>query len=591
MKLHKLTLALLLGLGTLTSCEDKLDLVNPNQQTTGTYGNTLEELEECIVGTYKRIRMEGSYARVGYTYDITRGDEVWNSSQTWNYKPVGDHNTSLDNGETMWPWREWFYVLNVCNFVTTKIEQSNWAMTDKVKAIKGQALFFRALSYYNLVGYYQNPPLITDYSTYSTLDGLYCSSSNYDDVLDQVEKDFKEAMEMLPSREKGGEWAKGRATCAAAAGYYARTLMMRHKYAEALAVLKDVLSKEDNGEQKYGKYALVKNYGDNFREGAAYENNEESLFEVQFLDYGTQGTDDEWTPVNTSINASQAHAVESNFAPGDFGGWADLSATPWLYGLFKAERTKDGKLDPRLYWTICTYESDWEGFEFGNVAYGTKVTEEKNLRTNNNNGGLPIAKYTNMRTGLYDKVVTGLKCGINLRMLRYADILLLAAECENEVNGPTQQAIDWINRVRSRANLADLKLSDFNSADKLFEQIANVERPKEFGCEFGRGFDLIRWGFFYDQGRLQQMKEHDAASKDPNRSVKEPVDYSQAGVDPSIISGFDTYKTGHEFLPISTGTMNKNPNLSGNSANNDADNADYFFGKGWQVRPVTSLAK
>ena len=62
--------------------------------------------------------------------------------------------------------------------------------------------------------------------------------------------------------------------------------------------------------------------------------------------------------------------------------------------------------------------------------------------------------------------------------MRYSDVLLRAAECENEVNGPTQQAIDWINEVRNRANLVDLKLEDFNSADKLFEQIANVERPK-----------------------------------------------------------------------------------------------------------------
>ena len=76
------------------------------------------------------------------------------------------------------------------------------------------------------------------------------------------------------------------------------------------------------------------NYGDNFREGSAYENNAESLFEVQFLDYGAQGTDDEWTPVNTSPNATQGSAVESNFAPGAYGGWADISASPWLYQLF-----------------------------------------------------------------------------------------------------------------------------------------------------------------------------------------------------------------------------------------------------------------
>ncbi len=66
--------------------------------------------------------------------------------------------------------------------------------------------------------------LITDYANYSSLDGLYGKNSTYDEVLDQVEKDFSEAMTLLPSRDEGGEWAKGRATCGAAAGYYARTL-------------------------------------------------------------------------------------------------------------------------------------------------------------------------------------------------------------------------------------------------------------------------------------------------------------------------------------------------------------------------------
>ena len=117
-------------------------------------------------------------------------------------------------------------------------------------------LFLRGLSYYNLVGYYQNPPLITDYATYSSLDGLYGGNSTYDAVLDQIEKDFHEAMELLPSRDKGSEWAGGRATCGAAAGYYARTLMMRHKYNDALTVLKDIIAK------KYGTYRLMDNYGD-----------------------------------------------------------------------------------------------------------------------------------------------------------------------------------------------------------------------------------------------------------------------------------------------------------------------------------------
>ncbi len=589
MKLFKISLAILLGLSTLSSCDDKLELTNPNQQTTGTFGYTAEDLEECVIAAYNHIRMEGTYARVGYTIDVCRGDEAWNSSQVW-YMPFDDLNEPITDEIGQWSWRDWYYTINVCNFVLMRCGEDNAALSDQMKRIKGQALFIRGLAYYNLAGYYQNPALITDYNSYSTLDGLYATNKTedgvyqYDLVLDQVESDFQQAMTLLPSRDMGGEWAKGRATSGAAAGYLARTLMLRHKYSDALTVLKDIINK------KYGTYQLMANYGDNFREGAQYENNAESLFEIQFLDYGSQGTDDEWTPVNTSSNATQGSAIESNFGPGDFGGWADISASPWLYNLFKAERTTSGKLDPRLYWTIGTYEDDWEGFEYGNMCYATPMSPTENVVTNNNYGGLPIAKFTNLRTGLYEKVVTGLHDGINLRMMRYSDVLLRAAECENEVNGPTQQAIDWINQVRTRAQLAELKLSDFNSKDKLFEQIANVERPKEFGCEHGRGLDLIRWGFFYSNERLTQLKEHGTFRRTTDRSrVKEAVSYTNVGIDPELKSSYDSYEKGHEFLPIFQGTLNDNPNLKGNSANEGTDNSTYFLGKGWTVHPVVNL--
>ena len=585
MKLYHISLALLLGLGTLTSCNDKLDLDNPNQQTSATFGFNADDLEESVVAAYNHIRMEGSYARVGYTIDMCRGDEVWNSSQVW-YLPFDNLNLPVSGDIGWWVWREWYYTINVCNFGLSRTGDDDSKLSDRMKDIKGQLLFLRALAYYNLAGYYQDVPLITDYNTYSSLDGLYATNNTFDEVMDQVEKDFKEAVDLLPSRDKGGEWAKGRATCGAAAGYYARALMQRHKYSEALTVLKDIINK------KYGSYKLMANYGDNFREGAQYENNDESLFEVQFLDYGTQGTDDEWTPVNTSKNATQGSAIESNCGPGAYGGWADLSASPWLYQLFKQERTKSGKLDPRLYWTIGTYETDWDNDDqtLGNVCYKSKMAPTDTVVTNNNNGGLPICKYTNMRTGLYDKVVTGLHDGINLRLMRYSDVLLRAAECENEVNGPTQQAIDWINEVRRRAGLADLKLADFPTKDKLFEQIANVERPKEFGCEFGRGFDLLRWGFFYSADRLQQLKEH-GTYRCSIHHAKDPVSYDLVGKDPEVKCSYDTYVPGHEFLPIVEILTNKNPNLKGNSANNSTDNSEYFKTNGWTVHPVVSLSK
>ena len=335
MKLYNKSLALLLGIGLLASCNDKLELTNPNQSTTLTFGRTADDLDEAVIACYHHCRMEGTYARVGYALDVVRGDEVWNSSQAqaWGYYMADKMNTSTsDEIYGMWPWRDWYYVINISNFVITRVNEMQGELSQRIKRIKGQALFTRGLAYYNLAGYYQNPALILNYSAYDNLDGLYASNheagdadgwAQYDRVMDQVEADFSEAMSLLPSRDEGGQWASGRATCGAAAGYYARTLMQRHKYSEALTVLKDILSTTDGGNEKYGHYELMENYGDNFREGTKYENNAESLFEIQFLDYGTQGSDDEWTPVNrvtlsrvTSVLATSADGLTCRLLPG-----------------------------------------------------------------------------------------------------------------------------------------------------------------------------------------------------------------------------------------------------------------------------------
>lgn len=157
MKLNKYALALILGLGTLASCNDNLELLNPNQQTSNTFGFNADDLEESVIAAYNHIRMEGSYARVGYTIDVCRGDEAWNSSQVW-YLPFDDLNAEVTSDITWWPWREWYYTINVCNFAISRCDEDNSQLSEKMKRIKGQVLFLRGLSYYNLVGYYQNPP-------------------------------------------------------------------------------------------------------------------------------------------------------------------------------------------------------------------------------------------------------------------------------------------------------------------------------------------------------------------------------------------------------------------------------------------------
>ena len=582
MKLINKILTILVLTGGMTACVDQLDVQNPNNQTTYDFGKTESDLQEAVISCYNRIRLEGTFARVGYTLDAVRGDEVWNSSQQWylEYDNLNSPGTIGIGDE--WPWRDNYHVVNRTNFVLSKVDGVKMSETS-YNEIAGQALFLRSLAYYHLATYYQNVPLITDYASYSDINTMYAANATQDQVFDQIETDLKKAMEMLPSRDKGGEWAKGRATSGAAAGYLARALMFRHKFTEAYAVLKDIIA------GKYGRYELTKDFGDNFREGPAYENNSESLFEVQFLDFGTGGTDEEWTPVNISPEATQGHAVESNYASQELGSWGDLAGSPWLYNLFRKENSTDGRLDPRLYWTLVTFEPEYNtytgqktaaypgGDPRSNTIYQKDITASP--LSNNAQGGISIAKFTNARNNIYSSITNGLHCGINLRLMRYSDVLLRAAECENEISGPTQTAIDYINTVRRRVALKDLKLSDFPTADALFEQIANVERPKEFGCENGRGIDLLRWGFFYVSDRLNQLVEHGYYKRDGKASTE------LLTAETADDSSFKYYYKGHEYLPIFQSTLNANPNLVGNSANNNEDNGPAFKAK-WTVRPV-----
>lgn len=613
--MKKITYILAAAVLAITACNKELDVNNTNFQSTADFGKTEPELQEAVIACYNRLRLEGTFARVGYMHDVMRGDEAWNPQNAW-YIPA-DHLNSPGTIETtdQWIWRDCYHVINRCNFVLMRVKEAEDALTEgkelstAYQYMKGEVLFMRALAYYELATYYQTVPLFTDYADYASLSTIQKAQSTQDQVFDQIDKDLQEAMALLPNKSKGGEWSKGRATAGAAAGYYARSLMFRHKYEEALEVLTDILNSDHYGNELYGRYELTLDYGDNFREGTEYENNNESLFEVQFMDYGTGGTDEEWTPVNISSNATQGHALESNIAPGNFGGWGDVAMSNWLYNLFKAEKCTDGKLDPRLYWTAATYETEYGSYGSGTAAYPdgdprvNEVFKKKInggnqilLRTNNDNGGIPIAKWTNARTGLYKTVVTGLHCGINVRLMRYSDVLLRAAECENEINGPTQRAIDWINVVRARAALKPLALTDFADEDELFEQIANVERPKEFGCENGRGIDLIRWGFFYDADRRAQLAEHsryifekyDANNPDQKPVTTELLSAKNSGASNACTddSYSDYFLVGHEYFPIFIATLSNNPSLKGNSANNGEDTAAAYYAKGWTVHPI-----
>ena len=149
MKSLNIILTMLALIGGMTACNDELDVTNPNNQTTYDFGNSESDLQEAVIACYNRIRLEGTFSRVGYTLDAVRGDEVWNSSQQWylEYDNLNSPGT-IGIGDD-WPWRDCYHIVNRTNFVLSKVDGVNMS-EDSYNQIAGQALFLRSLAYYEL---------------------------------------------------------------------------------------------------------------------------------------------------------------------------------------------------------------------------------------------------------------------------------------------------------------------------------------------------------------------------------------------------------------------------------------------------------
>jgi starch-binding outer membrane protein, SusD/RagB family len=189
MKRLNITLTILALVVSISACDDQLVVTNPNYQSTFDFGDSEPELQEAVISCYNRIRLEGTFARVGYTLDAVRGDEVWNASQQWylEYDNLNSPGTIGIGDE--WPWRDNYHVVNRTNFVLSRVDVVPMS-TDSYNQIKGQALFLRALAYYNLATYYQTVPLITDYASYSDINTMYAPLNSQDQVFDQIETDL-----------------------------------------------------------------------------------------------------------------------------------------------------------------------------------------------------------------------------------------------------------------------------------------------------------------------------------------------------------------------------------------------------------------
>ncbi|MEO3408090.1 RagB/SusD family nutrient uptake outer membrane protein [Mucilaginibacter sp. CAU 1740] len=490
-----------------------LTTVNPNAQTTQTFWQNASDAVKGINAVYGSLIIDGSYMRFSPIVENTRGDDATSYSPWDQIYNMGKFNMQSTGDGVLFSWTAYYQGILRANEVLKYVPDINMDAELK-KRVLGQAYFLRGLYYFHLADFYKNVPMPLVPAGSSA--DYFQKQQPQDVIWAQVISDFKAAEGMLPVTYTGlspyGQ--TGRATKGAAAAFLGKTYLFTKKYAEAAAEFKSVID--------MGIYSLVPNYYDNFF--ANNENNAESIFEVQFSrDAG--GTDLGWGG-DPSSGWGRTSSRAITFGAASFG-FTDVQPTPALYNEYLQEKTTTGGTDPRLDVTIYYNKP---GEKLYNQDFATRYAGSSSLNA------LFCHKYENGDSGQADEY--DWRSGINERLMRYSDVLLMYAECLNEL-GQTSDAYPFIQQVRSRVglpNLATVK-PGMTQAD-MREQIGH-ERFLEFSLEGHRFDDIRRWGWLQDATKLAWLK-----ARDPE---------------------FNTYTPGKEYLPIPLTEVQTNVGLVQNT--------------------------
>jgi len=387
-------------------------------------------------------------------------NQVYSPSNTNpDVRALGTATYISSNSRVQKVWQQLYYGINRANIAIDNIPaiQMDTILRDQLVR---ESKFIRGLLYFNLVRLYGAVPLILHNPTSINPNALLVGRTSVDSVYLQIVSDLKDATN-LPKSYGGADL--GRATGGAAHTLLAKVYLTRQNWADALTQLNTVI----NG--GYG-YALFPNYYDAFQK--ATKNGKEHIFSVQF---------------ETNLGAvNSTQYLSESFTSFNTQTWPiDVPADSSLYRLFSATDTRRA---------VTFYSSVY------NAATGQTVV------------------YSNQYVPYFNKFVdysltplsTQAQSGINYPVLRYADVLLMYAEAQNELSGgPTADAYAAINQVRTRANVPNLTAS-LNQSD--FRDSVFLERRKEFIQEGHRWFDLVRQGGTTLVDALHKIPAKSAAS-------------------------------------------------------------------------------
>ncbi len=433
------------------SCKKShLDLL-PHNPTEQAYFTQESDFTKAVLGVYAKMNdlywYNGGAGSTTITVFLLPGDDITTNNSSEEFEQFGSLQSS--SGRVGYFYSTWYQLISRANVVlqkTAEVADGVYTTPNLKNYHEGEAYFLRGLAYFYLWNYFETSPLDTARITSS--DQFTPPSTSGTQLLDQSIRDFQTAAGLLPTSWDAGN--RGRATQNSANGMLGKALVFRASVTKNNADYTDAIT----AFSKIGNVSLTTNFEDNFSVNT--ENNQESLFEYQATE--AFGFNNVWLS-NDFDNAIGNLSVFWGFYDNNFGlfGTSPFYATTKLLNSFDAN-------DPRIQYTLNPADRTVKKY----------VTDDK-----------------------LDQ--SGVGSVNNVRILRYADVLLLQAEAVLQSGGSTAEAIGLINQVRTRARnmvTGGTEPADYATTQTDKTTIMNwiiKERLLELAGEGQRWIDLRRW--------------------------------------------------------------------------------------------------
>ena len=540
-------IAVSLLLATTTACEKTFDELasNPNQQDVNGFYNTPQNINKGVIGIYAYITTPRAMGTAG-RLQINRGDE---SSDCSDYGEPGQYSANLSSSwyTIVQPYALFYTAASQACQMIEAIPNVNFTNQQLKNAYLGEAYFLRAYTHWFLFLNFRNIPLMKELPK-SAKD--YKPQATPEEAWDFIISDLKRAKELLPEKgfwtgESIGRVTKGSAIALLGKAYLYRSGIERY-YGNSTTTYYNEAAAEFNELILSGKYRLVADYNDNFK--VATENNDESIFELQFLGDVTN------TGFNPGLSNSGVWRDPRGYLPPTNKNASSSVIHDWVYNTFVNSKDASGHTDPRMFGTLIFDDTKPEI----NARTGDEVRifDNKTFREYYGAKGFGVAKAqankskAACRKGIDWTLSTrnpgnnfymwnGRSNGLNQIEIRYADVLLMYAEAV--VNGGTQgslSALDAVNQVRARVGMPAVASVDMNVIER--------ERILELTQEGHRFFDLLRWGKVVQ--RFRELEANDPNFKQYNNSA---------------YLGFQEHK--NEWLPLPVDEVEGNPYIQRNN--------------------------